>query len=120
MNDDKNDDEIYLEEQQDVVEKDVSTTRGDFIPEPQDEKHFSDEVILLWKDTLKRLYPHMDEGLLTQICNSYQTNPQIFSQLVEEHKNGKHQTAKPRDTRGVYEDAFEILKPEEQEKQISI
>lgn len=50
---------------------------------------FSDEQLLLWKDSLEKMFPTLPDGFLKQTLDMYKYNPDIFDKVVEMDKKEK-------------------------------
>ena len=75
----------------------------------EDLKKEIDPEVVIWKENLLKIYPHMDEGFLQSICQNYKDNPTIFKELREEHQNGMHLEERDGICKGgVINDALEI------------
>ncbi len=47
---------------------------------------YSKEQLECWYEDLKKSCPKVPEGILVQTLDHYSTNPEVFDQIVSEHK----------------------------------
>tara|TARA_R110002126_G_scaffold2101_1_gene12199 strand:+ start:2004 stop:2354 length:351 start_codon:yes stop_codon:yes gene_type:complete len=79
-----------MEEKCDIIEIDAMEKRctpgGEYLNDIKYERKFSEQQLMYWMAEIEKTNPKLEKGLIKQTLDMYSTNPEIFEEVMEEHK----------------------------------